>query len=137
MRVLYLYQYFAVPKSVGGTRSYEMARRLVKAGHKVTMVTSSAFLPDEWSGKPGWNRHIIEGIDLLVYALPYSNRLSFHKRIWCFFKFSFAALRKVRSISSDVVLATSTPLTIAIPGVYSARRHKIPMVFEVRDLWPA
>jgi len=106
------------------------------AGHKVTMVTTSAFLPDEWCSKPGWNRHNIEGIDLHVYALPYSNRLPFYKRIWCFLRFSFAALRKVHSISCDVVFATSTPLTIAIPGVYASRQHKVPMVFEVRDLWP-
>src|SRR5690606_10279956 len=31
---------------------------------------------------------------------------------------------------------TSTPLTIAIPGVLAARRLGVPMVFEVRDLWP-
>ena len=39
------------------------------------------------------------------------------------------------SLNADVVFATSTPLTIAIPGVYAARLQKVPMVFEVRDLW--
>jgi glycosyltransferase involved in cell wall biosynthesis len=34
------------------------------------------------------------------------------------------------------VFASSTPLTVAVPGVYAARRNRIPMVFEVRDLWP-
>ncbi|MDR8252318.1 glycosyltransferase family 4 protein, partial [Acinetobacter baumannii] len=28
------------------------------------------------------------------------------------------------------------PLTIAIPAVFTARALKVPMVFEVRDLWP-
>ncbi|EGR3047551.1 glycosyltransferase WbuB, partial [Vibrio parahaemolyticus] len=36
----------------------------------------------------------------------------------------------------DVVLATSTPLTIAIPGILYSKIKRVPMVFEVRDLWP-
>ena len=32
MRVIYLHQYFLTPDMAGGTRSYEMARRLVQAG---------------------------------------------------------------------------------------------------------
>ena len=40
MRILYLHQYFNTPDMSGGTRSYEMARRLVAAGHEVHMVTS-------------------------------------------------------------------------------------------------
>ena len=39
-------------------------------------------------------------------------------------------------VEQDLVFATSTPLTIAIPGVYSAKRAKVAMVLEVRDLWP-
>ncbi|MEQ9447920.1 MAG: glycosyltransferase, partial [Rhodospirillaceae bacterium] len=36
----------------------------------------------------------------------------------------------------STVLATSTPLTIMIPGVAIKLLRKIPMVFEVRDQWP-
>ena len=49
MKILYLHQYFATPSSKSGTRSYEMAKRLVKNGHDVTFVTSSAYLSDEFS----------------------------------------------------------------------------------------
>lgn len=35
MRVIYLHQYFNTPDMSGGTRSYEMARRLVAMGHQV------------------------------------------------------------------------------------------------------
>lgn len=37
----------------------------------------------------------------------------------------------------DLVFATSTPLTITIPGVFAKFGRPAPMVFEVRDLWPA
>src|SRR5690606_5989383 len=67
---------------------------------------------------------------------PYSNKMSFKQRIQAFLRFAYAAMQKVATIPADIVFATSTPLTIAIPGVLGARKQKIPMVFEVRDLWP-
>jgi glycosyltransferase involved in cell wall biosynthesis len=39
-------------------------------------------------------------------------------------------------LGGDIVFATSTPLTIAVPGVTASRILRVPMVFEVRDLWP-
>jgi len=36
----------------------------------------------------------------------------------------------------DVVFATSTPLTVGIPGWMAATVTRTPFVFEVRDLWP-
>ena len=136
MRILYIHQYFAVPESNAGTRSYEMARRLVKAGHEVTMVTSSAFLPEGWVSGNGWHRKTVAGIKLEALHLPYSNETPFLKRIAVFILFALRATLKARAIRCDVVFATSTPLTVALPGAFSAWKNKVPMVFEVRDLWP-
>lgn len=136
MKILYLHQYFATPESNAGTRSYEMAKRFIAKGHEVTFVTTSAFLSLNYSFKTGWNELTIDGIRLYIYHLPYSNKDSFIKRIWKFISFSFLSTLKSLSIKADVVLATSTPLTIAIPGVIYSKIKKKPMVFEVRDLWP-
>lgn len=136
MKILYLHQYFATPSSKSGTRSYEMAKRLVKNGHDVTFVTSSAYLSDEFSLKNGWNYLEIEGIKLHILNLNYSNNDGFIKRIFKFINFSIRSTFKALKVKSNVVFATSTPLTIAIPGlVYSKIKGK-PLVFEVRDLWP-
>jgi len=116
----------------GGTRSYEMARRLVAMGHEVNMVTSWR----EPKARKGWFTTDEAGIKVHWLPVPYSNRMSYKQRIAAFFKFAWAAARKAASLPADVVFATSTPLTIALPGVYAARRRKAPMVFEVRDLWP-
>lgn len=43
MDTLYLHLYFATPAPNMETRLYEMAKRLVKNGHSVTLVTSSDF----------------------------------------------------------------------------------------------
>ena len=41
---------------------------------------------------------------------------------------------KVKNI--DLVLATSTPLTVGFPALVLKKLRKIPFIFEVRDLWP-
>jgi glycosyltransferase involved in cell wall biosynthesis len=53
-----------------------------------------------------------------------------------FFRFALRAARRATDLRGDVVFATSSPLTIALPGIYAARRARAPFVFEVRDLWP-
>jgi glycosyltransferase involved in cell wall biosynthesis len=47
-----------------------------------------------------------------------------------------ASLQALRGPRPDVVYATSPPLTIALPALLAAARHRAPLVFEVRDLWP-
>lgn len=132
MKILYLHQYFNTPQMSGGTRSYEMAKRLVEAGHEVHIITS-------WVRETthrDWFEEDIDGIRVHWYPNPYNNKMSFKQRILSFFRFAYAAMKKVSSIPADIIFATSTPLTIAIPAVLGARKQKIPMVFEVRDLWP-
>lgn len=116
----------------GGTRSYEMARRLVERGHEVTMVTS-------WR-EPREDREWFvteeDGIAVHWLPVPYDNEMGYAQRIQAFFRFAVASARRAAAIDADVVFATSTPLTIALPGAWAARRRRRPMVFEVRDLWP-
>ncbi len=134
MKVLYLHQYFNTPQMAGGTRSYMLARRLVEAGHEVHMITSRR--DGRGAGKSGWTRTEEDGIHVHWVRVPYSNRMGFWRRIAAFFQFAWSAARKAAALDGDVVFATSTPLTIALPGVYAARKRRVPMVFEVRDLWP-
>jgi len=116
----------------GGTRSYEMARRLVAAGHEVNMITSWR----EKDGRRGWFSTVEKGIKVHWLPVPYSNHMNYEERIRAFLRFAWGAALKAASIPADVIFATSTPLTIALPAIYAKRRLKVPMVFEVRDLWP-
>lgn len=132
MKILYLHQYFNTPDMPGGTRSYEMARRLVEQGHDVDMITTDR-RPD---APPGWRISVEAGIRVHWLSVPYANRMGFAARMKAFLRFASRAGRKAVSLGGDVVFATSTPLTIAIPAVHASRRLRVPMVFEVRDLWP-
>jgi glycosyltransferase involved in cell wall biosynthesis len=136
VRILYLHQYFVSPEAAGGTRSYELARRLVEAGHEVTLVTSNAMMPARYHGISEPLRTEMAGIDLVVLPVRYGNAMGYAERMRAFAR--FAALASVEALRhrSDVVFATSTPLTIALPGLLASFGRRIPMVFEVRDLWP-
>lgn len=117
----------------GGTRSYEMARRMVAAGHEVHMITSYR---EQGECRKDWCQTDESGIQVHWYPVPYSNLMGFAQRLKAFFAFALAARRKASELESDILFATSTPLTIAPSAVPAARKKRIPMVFEVRDLWP-
>ncbi len=139
MRVLYFYQHFTTPSGSTGTRAYEMARHLVASGHEVTMVCGSCGTAD--TGLTGdyvksRREGIVDGIRVIEFELPYSNRDGFLKRSWTFIKFALRSVRVALREECDVVFATSTPLTASIPGIAARWLRRKPFVFEVRDLWP-
>jgi glycosyltransferase involved in cell wall biosynthesis len=120
---------------IGGTRSYEIARRLAKRGHEVHIITADTSNQRVSTDGP-WVREIVEGIYVHWLSVPYDNAMSYKRRLWAFGVFAVSAGRYAAGLGGDVVFATSTPLTIAIPGVFVKRKLRVPMVFEVRDLWP-
>lgn len=132
MKILYLHQYFNTPSMAGGTRSYEMARRFVQWGHEVHIITSER----TGTQKGIWRETEEDGIHVHWTPVLYSNALSYRGRKKAFIAFAYRAGQKAVEIGGDVVFATSTPLTIALPAVYAKKKLRVPMVFEVRDLWP-
>lgn len=129
MRILYLHQFFMTRAGGGGTRSYEFARHLVEVGHEVTMVAAG-------------ESRTVEGIRVVGVGGAYSDYMratgmSNARRTVAFGRFAAGATpAALRAPRPDVVFATSPPLTIALPAIAAGRRHRAPLVFEVRDLWP-
>lgn len=132
MKILYLHQYFLEPSDGGGTRSWELARRLVRFGHQVAVVSA-----DLRVDRRSWEVEHKQGVEIHRIGVRYENALGYRERIASFMRFAAAAGPRAREIGGDVVFATSTPLTIALPGMFAARALGVPFVFEVRDLWPA
>jgi glycosyltransferase involved in cell wall biosynthesis len=76
--------------------------------------------------------------DVLFLNVPYANRYPTPLRLASFTAFTVAAtVAGALERKPDVVFASSTPLTIGIAGLATARLKRVPFVFEVRDLWPA
>jgi glycosyltransferase involved in cell wall biosynthesis len=134
MRILYLHQFFVTRAGPGSTRSYEFARRFVAAGHEVRIVTAAGAAP------PGTSE--VEGIEVTAVRGAYSDyvratALSYPRRMLAFAAFAPSATAvALRGRRPDVVYATSPPLTMAVPALAVAVRHRVPLVWEVRDLWP-
>jgi len=137
VRVLYLHQFFATRESsLGLIRSYEFSRRMIERGHHVTMVTSSSRLPEEYDRRL-FVDGVVDGIRVRSVRVRYSNFMSYARRMWSFVMFTVGATWLATTAGRhDVVFATSTPLTVGIPGWIAAALTRTPFVFEVRDLWP-
>lgn len=139
MHVLYFHQHFSTPQGSAGTRSYEMAQALIRAGHSVTMVCGSYAQGNtglSMQFKNGRRRGAVDGIEVIEFALNYGNHMGFVQRLSVFLKFAIGSIGVALREPADVVFATTTPLTAGIPGIFARWLTRKPFVFEVRDLWP-
>jgi glycosyltransferase involved in cell wall biosynthesis len=139
LKVLYFHQHFTTPQGASGTRSYEFARALVARGDSVTMVCGTIalgglHLPQDPAKK--WARGWVEGIDVIALPLQYSNRDGLARRAMVFLRFALRSIELAWRENYDVLFATSTPLTAAVPGIFARWLKRKPFIFEVRDLWP-
>src|SRR4051794_32283665 len=115
MRILYMHQYFMTRTGVGGTRSYEFARRFVARGHEVSMVTAAFSAEDR--------RREVDGIDVIPVHAAYADyvrtgtAMSYPRRVAEFARFAAAATGTVlRQPRPDVIYATSPRLGGGAPG---------------------
>ena len=133
INILYIVQHFTTPSSAGSARAFENARRLVQRGHRVTMLCGR--LDRNVESDVAEARSV--GIDLRMAPILYTQKMSYTRRLIAFRRYMVWAMRTGRQLSRpDVVLASSTPLTVGEIGRKVASHHKVPFVFEVRDLWP-
>jgi len=139
MHVLYFHQHFSTPDGSTGTRSYEIAKGLLASGHRVTMVCGAGALSRSGlSGRfsRGRREGIVDSIRVIELELPYSNYDGFLRRSFTFIRFAFRSVFLALKLDYDILFATSTPLTAALPGIAARWLRRKPFVFEVRDLWP-
>jgi len=134
MNLIYLHQYFKFPDESGGTRSYDLATSFVREGYKVIVITSTS--DEKYNDHEKWTIIEREGIVVHYIYLPYGNHLPYFQRSLVFVKFLLFSSFRLLKLKGDILLATSTPLTIGIPALIKKWFGKTPFVFEVRDVWP-
>ena len=143
MRILYLSQYF--PPEVGATqtRAHEMARGLVQAGHQVTMIAEvpnhpHGIIPSAYRGKL-YERATLDGIDVIRVWVKASPVKDFRSRMAFYLSYmvmaALAGLFLARG-RFDALYATSPPLFVGGAALIISFLRRIPLIFEVRDLWP-
>ncbi len=137
MKIVYINQYFKTPAEAGSTRSYWITRELISRGYEVVMVCQSNSLLKDIRQRKLIEESIVEGIRVISVRNTYHNGMGTFQRIWAFLKFMFACTYIVyKQKNIKLVIASSTPLTVAFPALIRYYLKKTPFVFEVRDLWP-
>lgn len=136
MKIIYFYQYFGTPKGGWSTRVYELTKRWVQEGYEVTVVTSP-YDKSDIKAQGFISHQEIDGINLIVIDAGDSNRFPILKRVFRAITFAKLSIWYALFANYDVAIASSGPITIGLPLIFSKIFRRKKTIFEVRDLWPA
>lgn len=141
MRILFLSHYFPPEGNAPATRVHSMARRWVRDGHEVQVVTC---VPNVPSGVPypGYRNRLVQtervdGIDVTRVWTYLAPNAGFARRIANYGSYLGAGtLAALAACRPDVVVATSPQPFCGLAGGLTATLRRRPFVLEVRDIWP-
>ncbi|MCC5881200.1 MAG: glycosyltransferase family 4 protein [Halomonas sp.] len=136
-----LNHYAKHPDAAGGARHYQLARHLHAHGWHATLIASSV---DHPSGEQrleqgeGWRQEVCDDVRFL-WLRTSSYRGNGGGRMKNMLEYAWQAIRPSRLAGlerPDLIIGSSVHPFAALAGWWLARRHRVPFVFEVRDLWP-
>ncbi len=144
MHILLIHQYFLEKDDPGGSRFNEMARIWVENGHSVTVIAGMVHYNTGKKREKHKGKFIVKEVyddHVTIYRCHVSEayNTNFAGRLWAYFSFVFSGIICGLFYSRqkyNVVLVTSPPLFVGITGYVLSRIKSLPLVFEVRDLWP-
>jgi glycosyltransferase involved in cell wall biosynthesis len=116
-----------------------MARALAARGHDVTLACGryeGAETGLETPFRAGRREGRTAGFRLIEFDIPCSNAQGLAARSAAFLRYAARATGLAVAGRFDLLLASSTPLTVAIPALAARRLRGLPFVFEIRDPWP-
>jgi len=143
MHILVVHQYFLGKKDAGGSRWNQFAKYWAQAGYKITVLAgmvhyATGSKQPEYKGRFVVAEHESENVEVLRCYVSGSYNKSFIGRFWAYLSFTFSTIIAglFHAGKCDVIICTSPPLTVGLTGWILSALKRVPMVFEVRDLWP-
>lgn len=140
---IWIVNHYAIPPSMGGlVRHYYFSKYLQKQEHTVRIFSSSKVHNTSINlikGKALYETQIVDDIGYtFVQARDYKangldrmlNLVDFPFKVWK------AMSQFFKSEKPDVIYTSSPDLFVAFFAMLFGRKHKIPVVMEVRDFWP-
>lgn len=138
--IWYVSKYVSPPHGAApGGRGWELMRELAAAGHRSVVITSDA---NHLGVVPTLNGRLLhemrDGMDVYWLRTFKATTAKSWQRIvsWLHFEWRMLRLDTSKLPSPDVVIVSSLSLLTVISGLVLKRRHSVPLVFEVRDIWP-
>jgi glycosyltransferase involved in cell wall biosynthesis len=144
MKILLVHQYFLEKDDGGGSRFNEMTRQWEEKGHHITVLAgmvhySTGKKQERYKGKFIFKDQYSKNTTVLRCHVSEAYNVNFLGRLWAYFSFVFssiyAGLFRAKG-KYDVIVVTSPPLFVGITAYLLSRLKRMPLVFEVRDLWP-
>lgn len=143
MNILLIHQYFLEEDDPGGSRWNEMTKTWTDEGHNVTVLAGMIHANGKEKRPEYKKKYYVRkqqgNVNVLRCHVSESYNVNFLGRLWGYFSFMFSCLWgglfKVKG-KFDVVIVTSPPLFVGFSGYMISRLKRMPLVFEVRDLWP-
>jgi len=141
MRVLFLSDNFPPETNAPATRTFEHTRRWVRAGAKVTVVTTQPNFP---AGKlfPGYRNRLfqrewIDGVEVIRVWTYITANEGFARRALDYLSFMVTGfLAGLFLPRPNVIVSTSPQFFTACAAYVLSLFKRRPFVFELRDLWP-
>jgi colanic acid biosynthesis glycosyl transferase WcaI len=141
-RILFISRYYLPEKAAAAVCVSEIAQRLVKLGHQVTVLTTMPNYPDgivpkDYRGHLLYEE-VIEGVRVLRTWSYVSPNEGFLRRILAQLSFGCSApFLSYKAIGRPgVIIVESPPLFNVIAAHLLAWGKSCPMIFWVADLWP-
>jgi glycosyltransferase involved in cell wall biosynthesis len=141
MHILFLCHYFPPEVNAPASRTYENAKRWVRAGHKVTVLTchpshpGGVVYPGFKNSVHAWEEK--DGIRVLRVGTYLSANKGFVKRTANYVSFMLSAMAQCWRVKGvDLVVSTSPQFFCGMGGYFVSRFKGCPWVLEIRDLWP-
>jgi len=79
---------------------------------------------------------VIDGIELRIINVKIDNTQSLLRRLWTYFIYMLFSCWFALRLPADLVIVSSGPISVGLPGLIAKYLRRKKLVFEVRDLWP-
>ncbi len=142
MKILLYTQYFYPETNAPANRWNFFTRYLKERGHEITVLTSYPNHPLRkiFKGYKNKWRTVEEkdGIKIIRSWTYISPSTKFIPRLLNYLSFSFSSYFNSLGLKRDfdLVIASIPPISVGFTGLKIAKRLKVPLVLDLRDLWP-
>lgn len=144
MNILLIHQFYLPDGAAGGSRWNETSRLWAAQGHRITVIAgmvdySTGRKYAHCRGRLRVEEQPAPGVRVVRTHVSELYNRDWWGRLWAYGTFLASGLCAGLFRANqryDVVIATSPPLLIGLLGTWLASFHRVPLVLEVRDLWP-